>query len=102
MSTGRLDAQIITFNAVGGVIGGPPQEPQPVSLPDHLMIPGRVPDSSVAEGEECAVCMEQAKGAKLEPCGHRDLCYGCAEHIRKHGGDCPMCRAKIQSVKKKR
>ena len=30
----------------------------------------------VAEGQECAVCMEKRQDSKLLPCGHTDLCYG--------------------------
>lgn len=77
-----------------------PQEPPPVSLPEHLLLPGRVQDADLGEGQECAVCMEMRNGAEVTPCGHKDLCYGCAQHIWKSGGVCPMCRGKISSVKK--
>mmetsp|Transcript_38527 Transcript_38527/g.121417 ORF Transcript_38527/g.121417 Transcript_38527/m.121417 type:complete len:375 (+) Transcript_38527:746-1870(+) len=76
----------------------PPTEPQPISLPQHLKLPGTVPRTEVEEGEECAVCMEMAKNAILFPCGHQDLCIGCAEHIKNNGGTCPVCRHKIQAV----
>ena len=39
-------------------------------------MPGEVVDE-VAEGQECAVCMEKRQNTKLVPCGHTDLCYGC-------------------------
>jgi hypothetical protein len=39
-------------------------------------VPGEVLED-VAEGQECAVCMEKRQDSRLLPCGHTDLCYGC-------------------------
>ena len=40
-----------------------------------VKVPGEVMED-VAEGQECAVCMEKRQDSKLLPCGHTDLCYG--------------------------
>jgi len=76
-----------------------PTPPPAASLPDHLLLPGRAMEANLAEEQECVVCMEQKNGAELRPCGHKDMCFGCANHIFKSGGHCPMCRAVIASVK---
>jgi hypothetical protein len=76
-----------------------PTPPPVASLPDHLLLPGRAVEANLAVEQECVVCMEQRNGAELRPCGHKDMCFGCANHIFKSGGHCPMCRAVIASVK---
>ena len=35
---------------------------------------------------------------RLEPCGHTDLCHGCAQHLFSVGAKCPMCRGAITAV----
>ena len=70
------------------------------SLPEHVRkaaLPGEVQEE-VPEGSECAVCMICEKNTRLHPCGHQDLCRGCAEHIHATLAMCPVCRAPIASV----
>lgn len=52
-------------------------EPAEVSLPPHLRVrhlPGQV--AEVDPGQECVVCFERRRDARLLPCRHQDLCYG--------------------------
>jgi len=93
-------AASVEWGSLRGIFsGGPPQAPPPVALPEHLMLPGTASaKEEIPDGEECAVCMERRRGCTLHPCGHADLCDGCAEHIFANKGHCPMCRGKIDSV----
>uniref|UniRef100_A0A7S0HQT2 RING-type domain-containing protein n=1 Tax=Hanusia phi TaxID=3032 RepID=A0A7S0HQT2_9CRYP len=76
----------------------PPAPPPPISLPAHLL-PGAVPPRSTEDlSAECCICFEEREQARLLPCGHSEICYGCAEHIKKSAGSCPVCRVKIVSV----
>eukprot|EP00286_Rhodomonas_abbreviata_P015309 CAMPEP_0181325472 /NCGR_PEP_ID=MMETSP1101-20121128/20945_1 /TAXON_ID=46948 /ORGANISM="Rhodomonas abbreviata, Strain Caron Lab Isolate" /LENGTH=523 /DNA_ID=CAMNT_0023433785 /DNA_START=415 /DNA_END=1986 /DNA_ORIENTATION=+ len=84
------------------LVHGAPQPPPPVALPRHLTLPGAVPVENIPEGQECAICMEARKSAVLMPCGHTDLCLGCAEHLLSNTSTaiCPICRTRIHSVSK--
>jgi hypothetical protein len=61
--------------------------------------------AAVCAEEECAVCLDAARSCALLPCGHDDLCRGCAEEEfarQAARGDedatCPMCRAVVARV----
>jgi len=79
-----------------------PAPPPPIALPKHISLPGAVPKEDIPEGQECAICMEAKKSSILQPCGHNDLCFGCAEHLWKHTDPkiCPICRTQISGVTK--
>ncbi|XP_059063483.1 protein SUPPRESSOR OF GENE SILENCING 3 homolog isoform X2 [Cryptomeria japonica] len=47
---------------------------------------------------ECAICWEcltSDNRALLTPCGHTQVCVGCAQAVFKTTKECPLCRQKI-------
>jgi len=88
-----------------GRLGQVPTAPARVAMPAHLL-PGAVNNQGgdkmeledIAEGEECCVCFAARQSARLNPCGHQDLCVGCAEFMLHNSPYCPMCRSPITSV----
>lgn len=70
-----------------------PKEPEPVvdDAPDDP-----VNDEPAAPGEECVVCLCNARSHVLIPCGHMAVCGGCAGEVRRgRMGTCPVCRAPL-------
>ena len=50
------------------------------------------------QAPECAICWECLTAdnrALLSPCGHTQLCVGCAQAVFKTTRECPLCRQKI-------
>jgi hypothetical protein len=45
-----------------------------------------------AEPPKCIVCLDAPRNCCLDPCGHANLCVGCAEQLET----CPTCRADIE------
>ena len=81
-----------------------PRAPAQVAMPPHLL-PGAVnsdgDDGSaheVDEDQECCVCFSARQAATLQPCGHSQLCRGCALFLKENGAMCPMCRHVITAV----
>jgi len=54
------------------------------------------PELNTDESKFCKVCIEEITNALLEPCNHLCVCEGCANRLT----NCPICRAKIENVKK--
>ena len=44
------------------------------------------------------ICMAKPKAAVFLPCQHLCVCAECADSVRQRSNECPMCRAKIDSV----
>ena len=42
--------------------------------------------------ETCAVCLDKQSQITLRPCGHDQLCFGCADQLPRHDGRlvCPI------------
>lgn len=47
---------------------------------------------------ECMICMGAPRSACCIPCGHINMCYGCAKEIESQTGVCPLCRTPIHFV----
>ena len=47
-------------------------------------------------GNECVVCMDDARTHAFVPCGHKAVCKACSESLRTTL--CPMCREPFSSV----
>jgi len=45
--------------------------------------------------DTCAVCLDRESQVTLRPCGHDQLCMGCADQLPRRDGrlTCPICRA---------
>ena len=85
-----------TLSALSPLSTPPPPPPPPVRA---AIV------AAVCAEEECAVCLDAARSCALLPCGHDDLCRGCAEEEfarQAARGDedatCPMCRAVVARV----
>ena len=52
-------------------------------------------NSDTNELSECVVCFTYPKNNVLLPCKHFCVCGVCAESIRIHNNQCPICRQKI-------
>ncbi|KAJ7550789.1 hypothetical protein O6H91_07G118400 [Diphasiastrum complanatum] len=61
------------------------------------------------DSRTCAVCYDAPRASFFDPCGHCVTCYPCALRIHSEVGDsdengetgaCPICRKKIQHVRK--
>jgi len=55
--------------------------------------------NSTLGDDACIVCMDNLANAVLAPCGHHNLCMGCAERLRSK--ICPTCRAPFSMIIKK-
>ena len=61
---------------------------------------GRSASVAVDDGidAECIVCMQNACGAVLIPCGHGDFCFECAQKVATRNAECPICRTPIREA----
>ena len=50
------------------------------------------------EAKLCVVCMDKACDALLLPCKHAVMCVSCAVLVKNSTGECPYCRAAIETV----
>ncbi|CAE7241125.1 LUL3, partial [Symbiodinium microadriaticum] len=52
-----------------------------------------------AAGQDiCCICVAVPKDTALVPCGHKAMCWSCAEQVRLRGLGCPVCRAPISAA----
>jgi hypothetical protein len=51
-------------------------------------------------GEQCSICMNDAKDHAFIPCGHLCACASCAKAVIADSGLCPICRATTSSFLK--
>ncbi len=54
-----------------------------------------------ADGEAacaCVVCYEAPRDAVFLACGHGGTCLGCALDVYQRGGECPLCRVRIEQI----
>jgi hypothetical protein len=69
-------------------------------LMQKLTVPGRTYElfelfGSDNDGNECVVCMTEAKDTSVLPCRHLCLCRECANVLRvQHNSRCPICRVR--------
>jgi len=67
-------------------------------------VPGRTFDllelfGADSEGNECVVCMTEAKDTSVLPCRHLCLCKECANVLRvQHNSRCPICRVPVDGL----
>lgn len=48
---------------------------------------------------ECIVCMAAEKNALCLPCGHKNMCSGCArDYVKRSHTECPVCRTKLEAI----
>eukprot|EP00936_MAST-01D_sp_MAST-1D-sp1_P002358 g2358.t1 len=61
---------------------------------------GRSTSIAVDDGidADCVVCMQNACGAVLLPCGHGDFCFECAQKVATRKAECPICRTPIREA----
>jgi len=60
-------------------------------------------DPQPSEGESpllCMVCMANCRTHIFDPCGHFACCTMCAEYIDHDTKKCPICKIKVESIKK--
>lgn len=50
------------------------------------------------EGDECVICLTNAKDTAVIPCRHLCLCKDCAEPLRRQSPKCPVCRGPIDQL----
>ena len=48
-------------------------------------------------GQECVICLDDAKTHCILPCMHMCLCEACSKHEFDNG--CPICRGPIEAIK---
>lgn len=46
------------------------------------------------DNDVCAICLENPSNTVFLPCGHKCVCYGCANRCMCHKKICPICQAK--------
>jgi hypothetical protein len=49
---------------------------------------------------ECKVCFDKEADHLCMPCGHMCCCRDCLEAVRRGGGLCPICRARITAIQR--
>lgn len=49
---------------------------------------------------ECVVCFEKMTDTLFEPCGHKAVCFDCANDIVRLSGTCPLCSGEIRKLVK--
>lgn len=47
---------------------------------------------------ECVVCFEKMSDTLFEPCGHKAVCFDCANDIVRLSGTCPLCAGEIRKL----
>jgi hypothetical protein len=78
------------------VLDAPPaaaQPPAPIAVPS---VPPPPPPAEDEAASECALCMDAPREAAFVPCGHRQTCMACAEHMLRSGARarCPFCNVR--------
>ena len=58
----------------------------------------RPPHVDLPEGQQCVVCLEQAREVILLDCGHVCVCATCATELMRTRPICPVCRSPIDRV----
>lgn len=53
---------------------------------------------TIYEVTECVVCMGAAPSEVFLPCAHKCVCAACSREIKRHSGNCPLCRRRITST----
>lgn len=48
--------------------------------------------------KECVVCFEKMSDTLFEPCGHKAVCFNCANDIVRLSGTCPLCSSEIRKI----
>jgi hypothetical protein len=67
--------------------------PAPPAAPAAAAAPAAPPDDG--DDGSCVICLDRARTAALEPCGHALLCHSCAAAVlRTAAPACPVCRAR--------
>ena len=49
-------------------------------------------------GEECIVCLAEAKDTLILPCRHLTTCAQCASALKYQSKKCPVCRTEFQAL----
>jgi hypothetical protein len=53
---------------------------------------------TIFEVTECVVCLSTAPNEVFLPCAHKCVCATCSKEIKRHSGNCPLCRRRIVST----
>ena len=56
------------------------------------------PRVELPEGQNCVVCLDQAREVILLDCGHVCVCADCATELMRTRPICPVCRSSIDRV----
>ena len=56
---------------------------------------------NLSQDNDCAICMDKPKNSVLRPCNHMVTCVGCSNLLLNRQDNCPVCRVKINEVRKK-
>ena len=81
-----------------GTVSVVPTAPPP---PGDLAKGGRAMTVDDGNSDCCVICLDADKEATLvhpDGTGHRCVCAGCADQLKRAGHPCPLCRKPIQSV----
>ena len=68
------------------------QSPPPASAPAPALPVG------ASTRSECVICADNPATFVIVPCGHVCLCERCKDALLARGGDCPICRGKIENI----
>jgi len=74
--------------------------PAPVMQPASAPAAPAPQPAAVPAMRECAVCLEEMPASELMalvPCGHRELCTGCAQKLMAGSRCCPVCRSQVRA-----
>lgn len=52
----------------------------------------------IFEVTDCVVCLSTAPNEVFLPCAHKCVCAACSKEIKRHSGNCPLCRRRITST----
>lgn len=55
-------------------------------------------DLDEEESKLCVVCLDKSRDALVLPCKHTVMCVSCAVLVKNSTGECPYCRAGIDTV----
>ncbi|KAF7487899.1 Putative E3 ubiquitin ligase [Sarcoptes scabiei] len=47
---------------------------------------------------ECVICMSDLRDTLILPCRHLCLCNNCADSLRYHASNCPICRVPFRAL----
>jgi hypothetical protein len=65
---------------------------------DLLELYGQAPGEVDTLGNECVICLIEARDTAILPCRHLCLCNSCADVMRLRSQNCPICRQEIKSL----